>query len=65
MSESQTPKRPSSSEKMETITVTLPHYMMKELRERSAETSQPMDYIVRQALVEFFENLPRLPTKKY
>jgi Ribbon-helix-helix protein, copG family len=50
---------------MEQITISLPRYMMKELRERAAETSQPMDYIVRQALVEFFENLPRLPTKKF
>jgi Ribbon-helix-helix protein, copG family len=50
---------------MEHITISLPAYMMKELRERAAETSQPMDYIVRQAFIEFFEDLPRLPTKKY
>jgi hypothetical protein len=50
---------------MEQITISLPPYIMKELRERAAETSQPVDYIVRQALVEFFENLPRLPTKKF
>jgi hypothetical protein len=50
---------------MEQITISLPPYMMNELRERAAQTKQPMDYIVRQALIEFFEDLPRLPTKKY
>ena len=65
MSKSKKNEDRSPGTRMEQITISLPHYMMKELRERAAETSQPMDYIVRLALVEFFENLPRLPTKKF
>jgi Ribbon-helix-helix protein, copG family len=56
--------RPQDTQ-MEQITISLPPYMMKELRERAGQTKQPMDSIVRQALIEFFEDLPRLPTKKY
>jgi metal-responsive CopG/Arc/MetJ family transcriptional regulator len=51
---------PKSKEKMQQITISIPPWMLKELKERTAQTSDPMEYLIRQAIADYFQNHPRL-----
>jgi predicted transcriptional regulator len=55
MQETKTKGRPKTKQKMEQITIKLPPQMIKELRELSEESYNPMSYHIRQALAEYLK----------
>ena len=47
--------RPKSKEQMEQITIKLPPKMLKELRELSEKSYNPMSFHIRQAIVDYLK----------
>jgi len=47
--------RPKSKEKMEQKTIKLPPKLLKDLRDLSEKTHNPMSFHIREAIVEYLE----------
>jgi metal-responsive CopG/Arc/MetJ family transcriptional regulator len=64
MSEERKRGRPKSNEQMEQITIKLPPKMLKELKQLSVKSYNPMSTHIRQALAEYLEKNRYLKEKK-